>query len=75
MQTLGRRLLWKARYMTGLFKLCGYREGLEIEYGKVKQMPRVRDLDIKEMNSYAYTVLKMATPGDINNFVGFESSV
>ena len=61
--------------MTGLFELCGYKEGLEIEYGKVKQMPRVRDSNIDEMNNYAYTVLKMATPEDINNFVGFESSV
>ena len=61
--------------MTGLFKLCGYKEGLAIEYGKVKQMPRVRDLDIEEMKTYAYTVLKIATPEDIDNFVGFENSV
>ena len=61
--------------MTGLFELCVYKEGLDIEHGKVKSIPRVKDLDIEEMKTYAYTVLKMAKPEDIDNFVGFESSV
>ena len=61
--------------MTQLFKLCGYKVGLEIDYGKVKRMPTEKDMDTTEMNNYAYKILKTATPEDIDSFVGLEGSV
>jgi hypothetical protein len=35
-------MLWRYGYLDGLFESLGYKDGLEINYGKVKPMPKTR---------------------------------
>ena len=57
MYKLAHKLLWQFGYLGGLFKYLGYDNQMNIEYGKVKRMPRPKDVNEKDVRAFADSIM------------------
>jgi len=65
MYTLSREMLCRFGFLDNLFKNIGHDGELNIEYGKVQKMPKHRDTAAEEIEGFADTLFKFASPEDM----------
>ena len=57
---LARATLWRLSYLDGLFEHLGYSGKLDIDYGKIKRVPRRKDVDLKDVEIYANILIQLS---------------
>ena len=57
---LARCVLWRYGHLDGLFDHLGYEPSLNVEYGKIKRMPRVQDVSSKAIEQFSRMVIDLA---------------
>ena len=61
MDKLARCILWRYGHLNGLFHHLGYKQGLDIKYGKIKPMPCMQDVSITRM------VINLTSDSDVSS--------
>ena len=59
--TLAREMLWRFGYLDGLFKHLGHDGELNIEYGKVKPMPKEKYAKAADIEAFTQTLFKFVS--------------
>ncbi len=57
---LARCVLWRYGHIGGLFDHLGYELSLNVEYGKIKQIPQVQDVSLEEIEKFSCMVIDLA---------------
>jgi hypothetical protein len=55
---ISRGMLWRYGYLDSLFESLGYNDDLEINYGKVKPMPKYQNVRVSEIEKYSNTLFQ-----------------
>ena len=53
---ISRGMLWRNGYLDGLFESLGYNDNLEINYVKVKPMPKYQNVRVGKIEKYNNTL-------------------
>ena len=59
MYKLARGVLWRYGHLDGLFDHLGYKRTLDVEYGKIAQMPRVQDVSLEDIEHFSRMVIDL----------------
>ena len=70
--TAAREILWRYGHLDALFEELGHDGKLDVQYGKVLQMPRSdgkQGVSSEIVNAFSRTILNLAPPGVIDDIL------
>jgi len=65
MYTMARSMMWKYRYLDGLFEMLGHTKDLDISYGNIKRVLRMNCETDHVTKLFADTILKLGDHADM----------
>ncbi len=64
MYKLARGMLWRYGHLDALFHHLGYQKQIDIEYQKIKPMPCMKDVSIREIEHFSRMVMDLFVDED-----------